>query len=252
MTTTKTNAALAIEMEAPGAIVHVPPAALTPAELLRLAISRDADVDKLQKLMDLQERWQANEARKAFVAAMKRFKDNPPTITKNKHVQFGQTNYNHATLDHVTDAVTKGLSAVGITHAWKVSQDEQVITVACVLTHEMGHSESTQLMGLPDSSGSKNAIQAIGSTVTYLQRYTLLAACGLAASNDDDGHGGQSRVDDAKIEEFCRQMSEVTNLDELKTVFGKAYAEAQTANDRKAMAQLIQAKDAAKKRMSCR
>lgn len=230
-----------------------PKTALTPAELLQMAISRDADIDKLQRLMELQERWEANEARKAFVAAMKRFKDNPPQITKNKHVQFGTTNYHHATLDHVCEAVTKGLSAVGITHAWKVAQDNGVITVSCVLTHELGHSEATQLMGQADTSGSKNAIQAIGSTVTYLQRYTLLSACGLAASNDDDGkNGGGNSMDAAQVEEFCRQMTEVGTEDELKKVFAKSYALSQTANDYKSMGRLIQAKDAAKKRLTCR
>lgn len=227
-----------------------PPVALTPVELLRIAVTQGADIDKLQKLMDFKERWEATEARKAFVAAMKRFKDAPPEITKNKQVTFGQTSYRHATLDHVCEAVTKGLSAVGITHAWKVAQDAQVITVICVLTHELGHSETTQLMGLADSSGSKNQIQAIGSTLTYLQRYTLLAACGLAASNDDDGAGGNGKggMDGAKLEEHCLQMGEVTTLADLKTVYERALREAQESNDRQAMAQIIAAKDAAKKR----
>ena len=46
----------------------------------------------------------------------------------------------------------------------------------------------------PDSSGSKNSIQAIASTLTYLQRYTLLSITGLAASEaDDDGRGGDKK-----------------------------------------------------------
>jgi hypothetical protein len=221
----------------------------TPVDLLRIAVSQGADIDKLEKLMALQERWEKNEARKAFVQAMNKFKANPPTITKNHDVSFGETHYRHATLDHVCDEVTKGLSAVGITHAWKVTQDkESFITVICVLTHELGHSEETQLIGAPDKSGSKNSIQAIGSTVTYLQRYTLFAACGLAAKNDDDGRGaGQSAVDPEKREEYCLQLTEVETLADLKTVFARAYGEAQTLNDRKAMASYIQAKDKRKK-----
>ena len=37
-----------------------------PAELLRIAINNGADLDRLEKLMDMQERWEANEARKAY------------------------------------------------------------------------------------------------------------------------------------------------------------------------------------------
>jgi len=220
----------------------------TPVDLLRIAVSQGADIDKLEKLMALQERWEKNEARKAFVQAMNKFKANPPTITKNHDVSFGETHYRHATLDHVCDEVTKGLSAVGITHAWKVTQDkESFITVICVLTHELGHSEETQLIGAPDKSGSKNSIQAIGSTVTYLQRYTLLAACGLASKNDDDAQSGQSVVDPAKLEEYCRQLTEVDTLADLKAVFKRAYEEAQALNDRSAMASYIQAKDKRKR-----
>src|SRR5579872_3172103 len=151
------------------------PAALTPVELLRIAVSQNADIDKLKQLMDMQERWERNEARKAYSAAMNAFKAEPTRILKNKHVKitprdsskFG-AEYNHATLDHVCDAVIGGLSKHGISHRWKVEQDKEWIKVTCVLRHEMGFEEETSLMGTPDNSGSKNSIQAVGSTVTYL------------------------------------------------------------------------------------
>jgi hypothetical protein len=51
-----------------------------------------------------------------------------------------------------------------------------------------GHHEETTLSSSPDDSGGKNSIQAIGSAVTYLQRYTLLALTGLATrEQDNDG-----------------------------------------------------------------
>lgn len=41
----------------------------------------------------------------------------------------------------------------------------------------------------PDNSGKKNAIQSIASAVTYMQRYTLLAATGMSTKGmDDDGN----------------------------------------------------------------
>ena len=63
-----------------------------------------------------------------------------------------------------------------------------MIRVTCVLSHILGHSERVTLQASPDQSGGKNNIQAVGSTVTYLERYTLLAVTGLAtAEQDDDG-----------------------------------------------------------------
>jgi flagellar motility protein MotE (MotC chaperone) len=233
----------------PDAIVITPPSAMTPVELLRMAVSQNADIEKLKQLMDLQERWAATEARKAYNAAMRQFKSNPPTIQKNHEVKFGTTKYSHATLDHVCDVVTKGLSAVGITHAWKVRQGE-VITVVCILTHELGHSEETEMSGVADNSGSKNSIQAIGSTVTYLQRYTLLAACGLAAKNDDDAQtAGKPFIEASEIEKNCREIANAADMPTLKFLFTVALDKARDLSDRKAMAYYIEANDKRKKEL---
>ena len=60
---------------------------VTPNQLLAMAVEQGADVDKLEKLLQLQERWEANEAKKAFVAAMNAFKANPPEILKSFPLQ---------------------------------------------------------------------------------------------------------------------------------------------------------------------
>ncbi len=150
------------------------------------------DVAKLTELLVLQERWDATEAKKEYVQAMSAFKANPPKIIKDRTVNYstskGTTNYKHATLHNVTSCLNKALSEHGLTASWVTSQENGNVKVTCVIVHTMGHSESTSLSAPPDATGSKNAIQAIGSTVTYLQRYTLLALTGLAtADQDNDG-----------------------------------------------------------------
>lgn len=224
--------------------------AATPVELLRIAVSQNADIDKLTKLMDLQERWERNEARKAFVVAMNAFKSDPPTILKNKHVKAGQAEYDHATLDHVCRAVIQGLSKNGISHRWKMEQSDPWIKVTCVLTHDLGHSEDTTLQGAPDQTGSKNSIQAVGSTVTYLQRYTLLAACGLAATNDTDGKIAAQGISSDRVRECCEWLANAKDMGELRKLYRSAYTEAEQAKDRRAMMAYISAKDARKAELS--
>lgn len=153
------------------------------------------DVAKLKELLEVKERWEAGEARKAFVRALAEFKQDPPTITKNKHVGFTSrdgsagADYWHATLDHVCDQIGERLSRKGLSFRWETKQDDKgMISVTCVLQHVLGHSERVTLQGMPDASGKKNSIQQVGSTVTYLQRYTLLLATGLATGlQDTDG-----------------------------------------------------------------
>lgn len=169
----------------------VPMADLTPSQMLGIAVQRGADLEYVKQLMELQERWEKNQARKAFVAAIAAFKAEPTRILKSKQVNIpGGAKFAHATLADVCDGVVSALSKHGLSHKWELQQDGDRITVTCIVTHEAGHSERTMLSGLPDDSGKKNGIQQIASTVTYLQRYTLMAAVGLAAKDmDDDGRG---------------------------------------------------------------
>jgi len=159
----------------------------SPADLIRMAVSGGADLEKLEKLLQLQERYETNEARKAYHKAMAEFKANPPEIKKDKKVSFGNTKYNHASLYNVVEKITKELSKYGLSVSWQTHQNGS-IGVTCRITHVLGHSQETTLQAPADTSGSKNAIQAIGSTISYLQRYSLLSVLGLAAHDmDDDG-----------------------------------------------------------------
>lgn len=146
--------------------------------------------DHLEKLLDVHLRNEANEARKAYVVAMAAFKEDPPEILKDKTVSFKQTSYRHATLYNVTNKINTALSLNGLTASWVTSQDNGSVKVTCKITHVLGHSEETSLSAPPDTSGSKNAIQAIASTVTYLERYTLFALTGLAGKDQDDDAAG--------------------------------------------------------------
>jgi hypothetical protein len=106
----------------------------TPANILERAYMGGADPATLVKLLELQQKWEADQARKAFVAAMAQFKQNPPEIIKDKLVSFEDrnnqlTSYYHATLAAVVSAAIQGLAGVGISHSWKVDQADGTIAV---------------------------------------------------------------------------------------------------------------------------
>ena len=169
----------------------------TPAQLLEIAVNQGADLDKLERLMALQERWEANEARREFVQAMAAFKSEPLDIFKRKQIGYTTKDgefvgYKHAELSDVASVVVPSMARHDLSHRWEVKQEGGRIIVTCIVTHKRGHSEAVTLDGAPDNSGKKNAIQQVASAVTYLQRYTLLAATGMATKGmDDDGQGGK-------------------------------------------------------------
>lgn len=181
----------AITMIESSAISAPPQLAVGPMANAIAALQAGMTIEHLKGVMELQKEWEANEARKAYVSDMAAFKLRPPAIPKDKFVGYGNTGYFHATLGGVTSVVVDALAAHGFSHSWEVRQADGLISVTCRITHRMGHSESTTMASSPDVSGKKNSIQAIASAQTYLSRYTLLAATGLATMDmpDDDGRG---------------------------------------------------------------
>jgi hypothetical protein len=151
-------------------------------------------IEQLNALWEISRKIEAAKAHAAYHSAMAQFKQNAPEIVRNKAVSFGagKTSYKHATLDAVAIPIAAALSACGLSHAWYIGQSEAGISVTCVLTHVLGHSERVTLCAGADNSGSKNPIQAVASTVTYLQRYTLLAITGLAVQDEHDDDGASA------------------------------------------------------------
>lgn len=187
------------------------PAQASPNAVIMMAMQKGYSPELIKQMMDLNERYEANEARKAYHEAMAAFKADPPDIGKDKKVSFDvgnrTTSYTHASLANVTEKINRALSQHGLSAGWTTVQTEKGITVTCTITHKFGHSESTSLTAAPDTSGSKNAIQAVGSTVSYLERYTILALTGLATRDmDDDGKGTEVEYIDEK------QLSQITDM----------------------------------------
>jgi hypothetical protein len=204
--------AQAMQMPQPIGLMQVSPA--TPMEMLNRALMSGAAPETLEKMLALQERWEKNEARKAFDKAIAKAKASMPVIRKNREVNYvtdkGRTNYKFEDMAEIERTIVPILSEHGLSYRFRTTVTEKMIVVTCIISHEAGHSEENSLPGPADTSGSKNAIQAIGSTVTYLQRYTLKAALGLSASVDDDGAAATANgsgepvatISDAEVEEL--------------------------------------------------
>lgn len=197
--------------------------AITPMEMLNAAVQRGADLDVLTKLMDLQERWEKNQARKDFDEAIAAAKAEIGPVIRNAK---GHNNKAYADFAAIARSVDPIITAHGLSYRFRTTQTER-INVTCVLSHKSGHFEETTLSGPPDASGSKNAIQAIGSTLTYLQRYSLIQALGLAAANDDDGATSDEATGPISAEQAKRLMSLV---DETGTDIAKFCAYLRTAS----------------------
>jgi len=192
---------------------------LTPMQMISVAVQNGHQIGELAGLFELKEKVERYEAEKAFYRDLVAFQGVAPTVLKKKNVSFGNTNYNHATLDQCVSAIREALidAGSGLSFTWETSVKDSTVIVTCIIRHELGHEKRTSLPAPPDTSGSKNAVQQVASTVTYLQRYTLLSAFGVATSDltpDDDGRG-KVDLDTAPLEinyEEIHKKIKSTNL----------------------------------------
>lgn len=183
--------------------------------IARAATDPNFDIDKFERLLEAKERNDLRVAERAFHADLAEARKEIKPVVKNRTVNFqtskGVTNYEHEDLASVQTAVDKILADHGFSYYWKTkSVPNEPIEVTCVVTHRLGHSISNTLTGPRDESGSKNAIQQIGSSLTYLERYSLKAALGLAAAKDNDGQTIQdsSVVNDVQLKTIHTKIVE--------------------------------------------
>jgi hypothetical protein len=162
----------------------------SPSDVVRYALKQEGvTVDQLEKLLIIEERYKAGLAKQAFHRAISEFKKIPIKITKDK--QNKQYNSMYTTIGNLVNTVNPELSKNGLSASWEIDQSAG-IKVTCILTHSMGHSERTSAIAPADTSGSKNPIQQIKSTITYLKALTFESITGLASTDanfDDDGQG---------------------------------------------------------------
>lgn len=165
--------------------------------LLRLAVENNFDLDKLQQLLEMKKEHDKTQARREFDTALVKFQEECPRILKNK--DGWDKKYRYAELGAIEAAIKQTKAKNGFSHKYKYAQapgpvpfeKEIWLYVTCVLSHIGGHSEETTLCGPPDNSvnrdgkATKNPIQSNGSTVTYLERYTLKGVLGLSTIQED-------------------------------------------------------------------
>jgi hypothetical protein len=201
----------------------VPRHALSPMDMVERAVTAGAGIEVIERLMALHERHEANTARKAFDEAMAAAKAEIPVIFKNRTVSYGagKTSYKHEDMGQIARTVDPILAQHGLSYRYRTKSEGGVVSVTCIVSHAKGHSEENTLTCGVDTSGSKNAIQAIGSACTYLQRYSLKAALGLAASDDDDGraagdkggngNGASAVITDEQVAEIGRYIAKTNS-----------------------------------------
>lgn len=235
------------------ATVPAPIEAVSPMQMIQSAVSRGASLEQINQLLDLKDRIEAADAKKAYVAAMSAFKACGVVVTKDKkNAQYNNSGY--TSLGNMVTTVTPYLSKNNLSARWDVDQS-QGIKVTCIITHAQGHSESVSMTVPPDKSGAKNPIQEIKSAITYAKACTFESICGLASTDanvDDDGNGsgGKPGLPDDQFCSFRDNIENAATAAELTKVYGDAFKAAEELGDVDSLRKFAALKKAQKAKLS--
>lgn len=166
--------------------------------LLRLAIDKNLDIEKLKELVALKNKEDARRAEREFFDAMAAFQAECPVIGKNRtaYKDNGTTKlYTYADLAEIVRVVRPLLAKYGLSFAWESEIVEGKMAVTCTLRHRNGHSQRASFLAVIAGTALMSDSQKAGSAVTFAQRYSLIQVLGLAtADEDDDASTGRPTV----------------------------------------------------------
>lgn len=154
----------------------------------RAARDPSVDIDKMERLIEMQERVQARHAKVAFAEALAELQPKLPVISERGKIlnSSKQVQSTYAYWEDVNEAIRPVLYDHGFALSFKTGRSNQNITVTGILSHRLGHSEETTIELPADGSGSKNAVQAVASSTSYGKRYTAFALLNITSKGEDD------------------------------------------------------------------
>ena len=161
------------------------------SSLERIACNPDADINKLERLWEMQQQETARGAKMAYNAAMAGLQSKMPVIAKNGAIVVnGVERSKYSKYEDIMRVISPLLNEFGISISFETEFPQGAMKIIGEISHSMGHSKKTDILLPIDSSGSKNGVQAVGSTTSYGMRYVLKLMLNIAdGQTDDDGHG---------------------------------------------------------------
>jgi len=175
-------------------------------DIVLVALQKSYSPELIEKLMELAERAEKNQARRDFFEAVAKFKAEAPPVKKDKYNNWFGSWY--TSLGNLLDTYNPTLGKYGLSLSFPTpEQTDATMTVECRLSHRGGHSDSMKMkapvdkaaIGKESGKKSRNAIQDIKSTYTYLRSATCEGVLGVsgteASSIDDDGNSAGTPVE---------------------------------------------------------
>ncbi len=193
----------------------------------RAARDPDINIDKMERLFDMQQRAVAARAKTDYLQALAGLQAALPAVERKGR---GHNNAKYARFEDIVQALRKPLTDHGFSLTYRINQPEGKVCVTGVLGHRGGHSEQTSITLPADTSGNKNVVQSFGSSTSYGKRYVSMTLTGIATEDEDDD-GKKSETGELLNDE--QELYLRTQIDATKTNIQSflKYIEAESISD---------------------
>lgn len=190
----------------------------------RAVLNPAVDIDKMERLLAMKERIEAKVAETAFNTALAEMGPKLPIVEEHGEIKnnAGKVQSTYAKWEDINEAIKPVMAAHGFALRFRSGLNpEGRPSVTGILSHCDGHSDETTIVLPVDSSGSKNSVQAIGSSTSYGQRYTAKLLLNLTSRGLDDD-GKSAGVSEA-AQRFVSDINACDDLAELRAWKAKHY-----------------------------
>lgn len=162
----------------------------------QVAMSPEADIDKMERLMAMHERFQAQQAKQQYDDALSQMQEEMPVIGERGGIKDknGRIQSTYALWEDINEMIKPVMAKYGFALTFRTPRNDRGIEVEGVLSHRAGHREETSILLPVDTTGSKNGVQAVASSVSYGKRYTAGLLLNITTTGEDDDGNGHAAV----------------------------------------------------------
>jgi hypothetical protein len=196
----------------------------------RMVMDQSVDLDRLDRMFAMKDRLDADTAKKAYASAFSKMQSALPVIAERGEIKnrdkVVQSTY--PLWEDVIDALRGPLASNGLSMSFDRRKEGQVTVIGCIVTHDQGHSMRAEIDLPRDDSGSKNAVQGEGSTVSYGQRYSSKMLINWISEGTEDNDGatagkatiGPEQIDEieATVEKIGIKISVILNAERIEAI----------------------------------
>lgn len=218
------------------AIVQAGESATILQVIQRAAADPQCDIEKMERLMQMHERFQARQAEQQYAEALAIMQQELPSISERGGIKDknGRVQSTYALWEDINEALRPVLAKHGFALTFRIPRNEKGVEVEGVLSHRAGHSERTCILLPADVSGNKNAVQAVASSVSYGKRYTAGALLNFTTHGEDDDAFAAAQHDPLKdqvVIDIMERIGEAKDKAELGEIWKAAVAVLRASGD---------------------